>query len=159
MGLRDHFVYVAFISGDIAVITLPFSATYSNLENHPRLIRARQAKPVPKIQLDPKTGLPTVDGQKYRPRSSKGKQISIIEEEEESGEYDTRKRSLACYHRILTRHHSGTRHNRSVKGRVEGREENPQASCEGRKAAASRREEGDERAVLVRDQAGGEAVV
>ncbi|KAJ7147951.1 Low temperature viability protein-domain-containing protein [Mycena filopes] len=39
--------------------------TYSNLENHPRLIRARDPnapskKPVPKIHLDPRTGLPTV---------------------------------------------------------------------------------------------------
>ena len=37
-----------------------FVATYSNLENHPRLIRARDAKGVPKIKLDPKTGLPTI---------------------------------------------------------------------------------------------------
>ncbi|KAH7107124.1 Low temperature viability protein [Auriculariales sp. MPI-PUGE-AT-0066] len=35
-------------------------STYSNLENHPRLIRARAEKPVPTIRLDPKTGLPTV---------------------------------------------------------------------------------------------------
>jgi hypothetical protein len=35
-------------------------ATYSNLENHPRLIRARQNKPVAKIKLDPKTGFPIV---------------------------------------------------------------------------------------------------
>ncbi|KAG5636973.1 hypothetical protein H0H81_006218 [Sphagnurus paluster] len=35
-------------------------STYSNLENHPRLIRARDPKPVPKIHLDPKTGFPTV---------------------------------------------------------------------------------------------------
>lgn len=34
-------------------------ATYSNLENHPRLIRARDNKLVPKIILDPRTGLPT----------------------------------------------------------------------------------------------------
>jgi len=41
--------------------------TYSNLENHPRLIRARDADrkktipaPVPKIHLDPRTGLPSV---------------------------------------------------------------------------------------------------
>ncbi|KAJ7361249.1 Low temperature viability protein-domain-containing protein [Mycena albidolilacea] len=42
--------------------------TYSNLENHPRLIRARDADrkskkapvPVPKILLDPRTGLPSV---------------------------------------------------------------------------------------------------
>ncbi|KAJ8489881.1 hypothetical protein ONZ45_g13406 [Pleurotus djamor] len=35
--------------------------TYSNLENHPRLIRARTSKPVPKILLDPRTGLPSVE--------------------------------------------------------------------------------------------------
>lgn len=36
-----------------------FVATYSNLENHPRLIRARDTKAIVKIKLDPKTGLPT----------------------------------------------------------------------------------------------------
>jgi len=36
------------------------SATYTNLENHPRLIRVRDAKPVPKIALDRKTGLPSL---------------------------------------------------------------------------------------------------
>ncbi|KAJ7103098.1 Low temperature viability protein-domain-containing protein [Mycena belliarum] len=39
-------------------------STYSNLENHPRLIRARDTdlrkKLVPKILLDPRTGLPSV---------------------------------------------------------------------------------------------------
>ena len=35
-------------------------ATYSNLENHPRLIRARDTQKATKIQLDPKTGLPFV---------------------------------------------------------------------------------------------------
>jgi len=34
--------------------------TYSNLENHPRIIRARTSKPVPKIKLDSRTGLPSV---------------------------------------------------------------------------------------------------
>ncbi|KIL01027.1 hypothetical protein PAXRUDRAFT_29387 [Paxillus rubicundulus Ve08.2h10] len=33
--------------------------TYSNLENHPHIIRARTSKPVPKIKLDPRTGLPS----------------------------------------------------------------------------------------------------
>lgn len=36
------------------------TATFSNLENHPRVIKARNSKPVPKIRLDPKTGLPSV---------------------------------------------------------------------------------------------------
>ncbi|CAA7264749.1 unnamed protein product [Cyclocybe aegerita] len=34
--------------------------TYTNLENHPRLIRAREPKPAPKIVLDRKTGLPSL---------------------------------------------------------------------------------------------------
>ncbi|EPQ60146.1 LTV-domain-containing protein [Gloeophyllum trabeum ATCC 11539] len=34
-------------------------STYSNLENHPRMISAR-TKSVPKIRLDPRTGLPSV---------------------------------------------------------------------------------------------------
>jgi protein LTV1 len=33
-------------------------ATYTNLENHPRLIRAREKPNVSKIRLDPKTGIP-----------------------------------------------------------------------------------------------------
>ncbi|KAJ1301539.1 hypothetical protein OPQ81_008787 [Rhizoctonia solani] len=37
-------------------------STYSNLENHPRLILARDRRPVPRIQLHPKTGLPSVTG-------------------------------------------------------------------------------------------------
>ncbi|KAI0692978.1 Low temperature viability protein-domain-containing protein [Cytidiella melzeri] len=41
--------------------------TYSNLENHPRLIRARQTRITPKITLDPKTGLPVV-GETRAPR-------------------------------------------------------------------------------------------
>ncbi|KAI0049300.1 Low temperature viability protein [Auriscalpium vulgare] len=34
--------------------------THTNLENHPRLIRARQSRPVPQIHLDRRTGLPSV---------------------------------------------------------------------------------------------------
>ncbi|OCH90064.1 Low temperature viability protein [Obba rivulosa] len=45
--------------------------TYSNLENHPRLIRARQERPVPKIRLDPKTGLPVVQVQQGAGRTAK----------------------------------------------------------------------------------------
>ncbi|KAI0715091.1 Low temperature viability protein-domain-containing protein [Earliella scabrosa] len=58
--------------------------TYSNLENHPRLIRARNDKPVPKIRLDPKTGLPSViEGQP-------AKQLSLADssatEDEDEGD-------------------------------------------------------------------------
>ncbi|KAJ3558999.1 hypothetical protein NM688_g603 [Phlebia brevispora] len=59
-------------------------STYSNLENHPRLIRARRTKPVAKIELDPKTGLPIVDGQKIsaRHRPIQPKQETDKEEEQ-----------------------------------------------------------------------------
>jgi hypothetical protein len=39
---------------------LALSATYSNLENHPRLIQLTQPHGAKKIRLDPKTGLPSV---------------------------------------------------------------------------------------------------
>ncbi|KLO20785.1 Low temperature viability protein [Schizopora paradoxa] len=35
-------------------------STYSNLENHPKIIRASKVKDVKKIILDPKTGLPSI---------------------------------------------------------------------------------------------------
>lgn len=59
-------------------------ATYSNLENHPRLIRARDNKVVPKITLDPRTGLPiAVDETNARPKRGKPAIHSISEEDEE----------------------------------------------------------------------------
>ncbi|KAH9004162.1 Low temperature viability protein-domain-containing protein [Lactarius hatsudake] len=36
--------------------------TYTNLENHPRLIKACEAQKGPRIRLDPKTGFPLVEG-------------------------------------------------------------------------------------------------
>ncbi|KAF9245715.1 Low temperature viability protein-domain-containing protein [Melanogaster broomeanus] len=57
--------------------------TYSNLENHPRLIRARMSKPVPKIKLDPRTGLPSVETGK---RDEGGQQLDTLREEEEGPE-------------------------------------------------------------------------
>ncbi|KAI0094505.1 LTV-domain-containing protein [Irpex rosettiformis] len=56
--------------------------TYSNLENHPRLIRARQVKITPKIILDSKTGLPMVDGEKVQRRPLR-RQVAAIEEVDE----------------------------------------------------------------------------
>lgn len=35
-------------------------ATYSNLENHPRLLRLKQKPPTKKVALDKKTGLPSI---------------------------------------------------------------------------------------------------
>jgi protein LTV1 len=57
-----------------------FAATYSNLENHPRLIRVRDTKAVPKIRLDPKTGLPTAMGPAPR------KKLEDLSEEDEDEE-------------------------------------------------------------------------
>lgn len=46
------------------------------------MIRARDSKPVPKIKLDPRTGLPTVIDQAKAPT------VEVISEaEEEDGEY------------------------------------------------------------------------
>lgn len=36
-------------------------ATYTNLENHPRLIKAREGQRVSKIRLDPKMGFPLIE--------------------------------------------------------------------------------------------------
>ncbi|KAF8516083.1 Low temperature viability protein-domain-containing protein [Gautieria morchelliformis] len=36
-------------------------STYSNLENHPRLIRAKEGRPVPSIRLHPRTGIPSTE--------------------------------------------------------------------------------------------------
>lgn len=46
------------------------TGTYSNLENHPRLLSARGfvQRHEPRIRLDPKTGVPTVEGAETKPR-------------------------------------------------------------------------------------------
>jgi hypothetical protein len=53
--------------GLLTPIIIP--GTYTNIENHPRLIRVRDVDHVPRIRLDPKTGLPALDiGPKSKPR-------------------------------------------------------------------------------------------
>ncbi|KAG6846065.1 hypothetical protein H0H87_006429 [Tephrocybe sp. NHM501043] len=67
-------------------------STYSNLENHPRLIRARDPRPVAKITLDPKTGFPTVvdPQQKNQPKKAAGGRTNCQEADTDSGsETDT----------------------------------------------------------------------
>ncbi|KAG6842387.1 hypothetical protein C0991_007517 [Blastosporella zonata] len=67
-------------------------STYSNLENHPRLIRARDPRPVAKITLDPKTGFPTVvdPQQKLQLKKAAGGRTSYQESDTDSGsETDT----------------------------------------------------------------------
>ncbi|KAL0951838.1 hypothetical protein HGRIS_008499 [Hohenbuehelia grisea] len=59
--------------------------TYSNLENHPRLIRARDPKAVPRIRLDPRTGLPTVE-EDSKPKPSKQKARSKLPDSESTSD-------------------------------------------------------------------------
>lgn len=57
-------------------------ATYSNLENHPKIIRAREVtsqKKGPKIRLHPKTGLPIVEEEKI---PSSRRQVSYPDEDD-----------------------------------------------------------------------------
>lgn len=62
MGLRDDSQYVPLEwSNPLNRIQTSYTATYSNLENHPRIIRVANSKPTPKISLDPKTGFPLVN--------------------------------------------------------------------------------------------------
>ncbi|KIK47611.1 hypothetical protein CY34DRAFT_799121 [Suillus luteus UH-Slu-Lm8-n1] len=71
--------------------------TYSNLENHPRVIRARALKPVPKITLDPKTGLPTVNSDREAAESRKGRQRlqAVAEDEQDSQEPSVVKQTIS----------------------------------------------------------------
>lgn len=85
MGLRNYSECVL-LNMYVELTLTVFTATYSNLENHPRLIRARQLNTVPKIQLDPKTGLPIVDGERVSARSRL--RVESLEEESE-GEHST----------------------------------------------------------------------
>ncbi|GLB35737.1 putative low temperature viability protein [Lyophyllum shimeji] len=59
--------------------------TYSNLENHPRLIRARDSKPVAKIHLDPKTGFPMVVDSTPSKTISARARAALEKEEDDSG--------------------------------------------------------------------------
>jgi protein LTV1 len=59
------------------------TATYSNLENHPRLIRARDTEAVQKIRLDPRTGLPRLSEQTQHARIAKGVTHLTSEETDE----------------------------------------------------------------------------
>lgn len=44
-------------------MSLPSPGTYSNVSNHPRLLRVRESGPRPaRIRIDEKTGFPVVEG-------------------------------------------------------------------------------------------------
>ncbi|KAF6754289.1 cytoplasmic protein [Ephemerocybe angulata] len=65
-------------------------STYSNLDNHPRLIRARTSKPVPKITLDPRTGLPSIAESNTKPTPKRGLNVrQPLSNSEDTDEYDS----------------------------------------------------------------------
>ncbi|KAJ7146221.1 Low temperature viability protein-domain-containing protein [Mycena epipterygia] len=67
--------------------------TYSNLENHPRLIRTRDPKkPIPKIHLDPRTGLPSVVNDEDSKPKIKGHVSFASDSDSESSDDDGRPR-------------------------------------------------------------------
>ncbi|KAI6163780.1 Low temperature viability protein-domain-containing protein [Pisolithus thermaeus] len=58
-------------------------STYTNLENHPKIIRARTSKPVPKIRLDPRTGLPSVNMESLegsRPSTEDSESLHVLKQ-------------------------------------------------------------------------------
>ncbi|KWU43307.1 hypothetical protein RHOSPDRAFT_29726 [Rhodotorula sp. JG-1b] len=64
-------------------------STYSNLSNHPRMLRLRDVRgPKPaKITIDPKTGFPLIDGKSVlEPRGGGGDDLIMEEEDEEEEE-------------------------------------------------------------------------
>ncbi|KAJ4485638.1 Low temperature viability protein-domain-containing protein [Lentinula aciculospora] len=64
--------------------------TYSNLENHPRVIRVRDSRPIPKISLDSKTGLPSVLNAAAKQASkTKKDRHSFVNESDDSSYEDT----------------------------------------------------------------------
>ncbi|KAJ3509493.1 hypothetical protein NLJ89_g5199 [Agrocybe chaxingu] len=66
-----------------------WDSTYTNLENHPRLIRARESKPAPKIILDRKTGLPSLsDPPQPKPSTN---QVSFAPTSDDTDESDDEK--------------------------------------------------------------------
>ncbi|KAI9511721.1 LTV-domain-containing protein [Russula earlei] len=83
--------------------------TYTNLENHPRLIKAREERRVSKIRLDPETGLPFVESN-FTPRSDisqslPGRKAAASHvttrrpQEESTGERRERKRAVKAERR------------------------------------------------------------
>jgi len=87
-------------SSAVSLHHLSLTATYSNLENHPRLIRARESKPISRIRLDHRTGLPTSNDQ--------GSKMSKTTTVDKPRMYD-RNRVLAYSNALLALHATMTR--------------------------------------------------
>ncbi|KAF4611400.1 hypothetical protein D9613_004171 [Agrocybe pediades] len=62
--------------------------TYTNLENHPRLIRARDPKPTPTIVLDRKTGMPSVLKKVEKEKTTTGR-VSFAPTSDDTGDSDS----------------------------------------------------------------------
>ena len=77
------------------------SATYTNLENHPRLIRVRDPKPVPKITLDRKTGLPSLVDNVQNPQKIKKTVAINASDESEDSDNGGMFSSLCCPFQFL----------------------------------------------------------
>lgn len=73
--------------------------TYSNLENHPRLIRARDQKPVPKVLLDRKTGFPVLAPTKSLENKSTERRVSLRSSSGTEGSDESDSESLTNGHR------------------------------------------------------------
>ncbi|KAK7465279.1 Protein ltv1 [Stygiomarasmius scandens] len=84
--------------------------TYSNLENHPRLIRARDSKPIPKIRLDPKTGLPSIaeDPSKTKAHSTKSHKNVSFKNDSDDSDYENEDDDESAPHQTITRSRNET---------------------------------------------------
>ena len=91
-------MWVLFFSIIIYNLNSHISATYTNLENHPRLIRVLDSKPVPKIALDRKTGLPSLIQEIQKIQNT----VPInTEDESEDSDSDGIPSSLCCPFQFL----------------------------------------------------------
>ena len=145
MGLRDNTQYVqtiSFLARRVHVSAL--LATYSNLENHPRLIRARNNKPVPKIRLDPKTGLPSL----LEEPSVSAKPLtdsSVTDEGEDALRRKSPKLPVGAIHSLFS---SRASYCHASEERVRGGEESAKAGGEVRASSSSDRQKSDEGTVF-----------
>lgn len=82
-------------------INSPHAGTYSNLSNHPRMLRLRDSRgPKPaQIKIDPKTGFPMVDGKSVLEPKTEDTIMEEEEEGEEEEEYGTLSRSARLSYR------------------------------------------------------------
>ncbi|TFK17375.1 Low temperature viability protein [Coprinopsis marcescibilis] len=96
-------------------------STYSNFENHPRLIRAIDSRPksVPKIVLDPKTGLPSVESSsplnQARERRVAKPRKSTLSNSEDSDESDSDTDTIEYRRAAVSRPRSETKEEKKAR--------------------------------------------